>query len=119
MCDSHGLWIPLKLAINVIGRLKCVLHLLGICSIVGAAQQIVAYALEIVSVCKVNQGTESFDLKEQVHSLRLFVVVDELWNDLIDEIIDVSHRLVSTHASLVLLADLAGKAPEVLVTPAN
>ena len=46
-------------------------------------------------------------------------MVDELWNDLVDELVDLIDRLVLFHASLELLADLAGKAAQVLVTPGD
>ena len=46
-------------------------------------------------------------------------MVDELWNDLVDELVDLIDRLVLFHASLELLADLTGEAAQVLVAPGD
>lgn len=46
-------------------------------------------------------------------------MVDELWDDLIDEHVDFYTRLLSLHPLLELGADLAGEAAEELVAPAD
>ena len=60
------------------------LHLFRVGGVVRAREQVVADALIVVNVREVGQGTETLDLQEQIYSLGLLVVVNELRNNLVD-----------------------------------
>ena len=95
------------------------LHFFSVRCVVGAGEEIVADSLEVVRVGEVIERTEAFNFKKQIDSFRLLIMIDELRNDLVYQLVDFFHRLVSLNASLVVLTDLASEATEILVSPAD
>ena len=117
--NTHGLRVPVELAEDIKGSFEGKLHLLGVCGVVGTRQEVVAHALEVVLVGEVSQCGETLNFKKKINSLWLFIMVNELGDDLIHELVNFINRLISLNASLVIDSDLASDATEVLVTPAN
>lgn len=62
---------------------------------------------------------ESLHFKQKVYCFWLLIVVNELWNYLVNQVDDVFNLLFLFHASLILFSDLASQTAEILVTPAN
>ena len=46
-------------------------------------------------------------------------MVNEFWDNLVDQLVNFYHRFVSLNSRLVISANLASQATEVLVTPAD
>ena len=86
--DAHCLRVPLEFLEDVEGRSEGLLHLLGVGSVVGAGEQVVADTLEVVWSGVVFKFVEPFNLQKQINCLWLFVVVDELRNDLLHQLDD-------------------------------
>ena len=116
---AHCLRISLELAEDVKRSAESLLHLFSICCVVGAGKQVVADALKVIRVGEVNEGAKSFNFKQKVDCFRLLIVIDELWDDLIDEHVDFVARLLGLHPLLELSANLTGEAAQELVAPAN
>ena len=76
-----------------------------------------AHSFIVIFSREVNQRIETLNLKEKVDSFRLLVMVDKLRDDLIDKPIDLFNRLLTLHTLLVVFADLASEAAQVLMTP--
>lgn len=94
------------------------LHLLCIGSIVRARQKIVADSCIVVYIGELHNFWKSFNLDEKVNSFGLFIVIDELW----DYLVDKANQLVSTFSifdlQFILFADLSRERPQILVSPA-
>ena len=84
LCNAEGLWVAPELAEDIEGCPESVLHLFRVGGVVRAREQVVADALIVVYVREVCQGAETLDLQEQIYSLGLLVVVNELRNNLVD-----------------------------------
>ena len=119
LSDSHSLWVPLELSVDIESSPEGMLHFFSVCCVVGAGEEIVADSLEVVRVGEVIERTEAFNFKKQIDSFRLLIMIDELRNDLVYQLVDFFHRLVSLNASLVVLTNLASEATEILVSPAD
>jgi len=119
LCDSQSVRVPLEFLEAIVNRAKSAEHLLGVSGVGRAREHVVAYSFEIVFVAKLCEFVGTLDFHEEVDGFGFFVVVDELGDDLVDELEDVVGGFVFFKAILVLDADLAREAAEVLVAPAN
>jgi len=95
------------------------LHFLGVRGVGGAVQQVEADTFKVTLVGKGEQTVEPFDFEEQINSFRLFVMVDELRNDLVHELQDFVYRLILFHTGFVFGSNLAGQGAQVLVAPSH
>lgn len=117
--DTHSLGIPLKLPVNVERSPEGLLHFFCVRRVVRAGQQVVADTLEVVRAREVCQCRQSLNLQQKVDGFRLFIMVDELRDDLVDKLVYFVHTNSRLHSLDELLSDLASQASEILVTPAN
>ena len=116
---AHCLRISLELAEDVKRSAESLLHLFSISCVVGAGKQVVADALKVIWVGEVNEGAKSLNFEQKVNCFWLLIVIDEFWDDLIDEHVDLVARLLGLHPLFELSANLTGKATQELVAPAN
>ena len=82
--NSKGIWILFELSEDIMGCLKCSLHLLSISSVIRTREKIVANSRIVVLVREFNDFGKFFHLNQEIHSLWLLIMVDELWYDLIN-----------------------------------
>ena len=64
LSDSHSLWVPLELSVDIESSLEGMLHFLSVRGVVGAGEEIVADSLEVVWVGEVIERTEAFNFKK-------------------------------------------------------
>jgi len=115
--NSQGLGIPLKLFENVVGSLVRLLHLFCVCGVVRTRQEVVADASKVVFAGKGRQFGQLFDFHEQIDCFWFFIVIDEFGDDLVDQFVDILHRLFILNTFVVLFADLTSQTAQILVTP--
>jgi len=87
--DTHRFWVLLELAVDVEGRAEGLLHFFGVGSVVGTREQVVADALEVVGVGEVFQSGEALNLKQEIDSFGLLIMVNEFRDYLVDKLVDL------------------------------
>ena len=83
------------------------LHFLRIGSVVRATEKVIANSLKIVWVCEVIESAKSFNFQQQVDSFRFFIMIDEFWDDLVYQLVNLVHGLFSLNARLIILPNLS------------
>jgi len=94
-------------------------HLIGVSGVGSTTEQVDAYSIEVCCRRELCQVLKSLDLQEEINGLGFLVMVDELWNYLVDQLIDLVSGEPFLNASLVLIPNVGSEAAQVLVTPSD
>lgn len=117
--NSQCVRVPPETLVDVKSSAEDQHHFLSVRRVRATRQEVGAHSIEVVLIAEGAQFLQAFALNHQVDRFSLLVVVDELGDNLIDQTLDVLHGLLFLHAHLVLGANLARKAAQILVAPTN
>jgi hypothetical protein len=77
------------LAININRCAISLCHLFSISSVRCTTKQIYTNSVKIDRRCEFNKVLETLNFEKEINSFRFFVVIDELWNDLVHKLVDL------------------------------
>jgi hypothetical protein len=103
--------------VNIIGSCITLDHLLSISSVLGAAAEISAHSIVVSVVAEATELAKTLSLHHEINSLWLFIMINELWDNNINELHQIISRLIFLNPKVIVLANLSSKTSEVLVSP--
>ena len=82
-------------------------HFLGIGSVLRAAAEVSAHSVIVSIVAEATKLGKTFSLHHEVHSLRLLIMIDELWDDDINQLQEIVSGFILLNSEVVVLPDLS------------
>lgn len=103
--------------VNIISSCITLEHLLSVSSVLGAAAKVSAHSIVVSVVTEPTELCKALSLHHEINSLWLFIMINELWDNDINELHQIISRLVFLNPEVIVLADLSSKTSQVLVSP--